>query len=128
MRRSTDGKVWSESVGAGLPMPDGFHAWHIDVEWIPDRGVYWAIIPRENRRQSCDDGDLHRLKPRRNRVAHRPVADLHSGGDPRASAHRITVGIRLRRPRSAVVTTWYAGVKCDGERHLATCGAAALPT
>jgi hypothetical protein len=44
LRRSTDGVRWSAPQTASLSDPDGF-AWHIDVEWIPSRGEYWAVYP-----------------------------------------------------------------------------------
>ena len=42
VRRSTDGIHWDEPQGAGLLLP-GFWPWHIDVQWIPTRGVFWAL-------------------------------------------------------------------------------------
>jgi hypothetical protein len=43
-RTSTDGVRWSEPRTATMSDPDG-SPWHIDVEWIPSRGEYWAVYP-----------------------------------------------------------------------------------
>ncbi len=42
VRRSTDGIHWGEPQGAGLLLP-GLWPWHIDVQWIPSRNVFWAL-------------------------------------------------------------------------------------
>ncbi len=44
LRRSDDGVQWSAPEAVSLADRDGF-AWHIDVEWIPSRGEYWAVYP-----------------------------------------------------------------------------------
>ncbi len=44
LRRSADGVHWTAPEAASLADRDGF-AWHIDVEWIPSRGEYWAVYP-----------------------------------------------------------------------------------
>ena len=42
LRRSTNGIDWSPPTVVGLSQP-GLFPWHIDVEWIPSRGEYWAL-------------------------------------------------------------------------------------
>jgi hypothetical protein len=42
VRRSTDGLVWDAPRQANLTQPD-FFPWHIDVQWIPSRGEFWAV-------------------------------------------------------------------------------------
>jgi hypothetical protein len=44
LRRSTDGVTWTDPETATLSEPDGF-AWHIDVEWLPSLGQFWAVYP-----------------------------------------------------------------------------------
>lgn len=44
LRRSADGVHWSAPESVSLADRDGF-AWHVDVEWIPSRGEYWAVYP-----------------------------------------------------------------------------------
>lgn len=42
VRRSSDGIHWGDPGGAGL-LQEGLWPWHIDVQWIPSRGVFWAL-------------------------------------------------------------------------------------
>lgn len=42
VRRSTDGLHWGEPVPVALAQP-GLWPWHIDVQWIPSRGAFWAV-------------------------------------------------------------------------------------
>jgi hypothetical protein len=42
LRRSTDGLHWSTETPVHLTQA-GFYPWHIDVQWIPTFGQYWAI-------------------------------------------------------------------------------------
>lgn len=41
-RTSTDGLHWTAGVPTDLAQP-GETIWHIDVEWVPARGEYWAV-------------------------------------------------------------------------------------
>ena len=47
VRRSSDGIHWSEPQGAGIHQ-EGFWPWHIEVQWIPSRGVFWALYNVKN--------------------------------------------------------------------------------
>jgi hypothetical protein len=42
-RTSTDGIHWSAPARVTLDQP-GVSPWHIDVEWLPSRGEYWALF------------------------------------------------------------------------------------
>jgi hypothetical protein len=42
LRRSTNGLAWSAPRTVALSQP-GLFVWHIDVQWIPSLGQYWAI-------------------------------------------------------------------------------------
>lgn len=44
LRRSIDGVHWTLPETTSLADRDGF-AWHIDVQWVPSRGEYWAVYP-----------------------------------------------------------------------------------
>jgi hypothetical protein len=44
MRHSADGITWSDPRQTSMGDPDGF-PWHVEVEWIPSRGEYWAVYP-----------------------------------------------------------------------------------
>lgn len=42
LRRSVDGVSWSDPVSTDLSQPN-LWPWHVDVEWIPSRGEFWAL-------------------------------------------------------------------------------------
>lgn len=42
VRHSADGLAWSEPDTVQLVQPK-FFVWHIDVQWIPSRGEFWAM-------------------------------------------------------------------------------------
>ncbi len=44
LRRSSDGVTW-RAPEAATPRDSDGSPWHIDVEWIPSRGEYWAVYP-----------------------------------------------------------------------------------
>ena len=60
MRQSTDGVNWSNPIATDLSEEIVF-AWHIDVEWIPAKGEFWATynvkVPG-----SCTTAALHFAK------------------------------------------------------------------
>jgi hypothetical protein len=41
-RTSQDGRLWSGPQPVDLQQP-GFNVWHIEVQWLPSRGEYWAL-------------------------------------------------------------------------------------
>ena len=43
LRRSTDGIMWSPPTTTMLSQ-GGVFAWHLEVQWIPTRGEYWALF------------------------------------------------------------------------------------
>lgn len=45
LRRSSDGIAWSAPVPTMLGAPTNTFAWHLDVQWIPERGEFWALYP-----------------------------------------------------------------------------------
>ena len=44
LRRSTNGLDWSSPQRVSLSQGDGISPWHIDVQWIPSRGEFWAVF------------------------------------------------------------------------------------
>lgn len=42
LRRSSNGTDWSGAETVALSQ-QGLYAWHVDVEWLPSRGQYWAL-------------------------------------------------------------------------------------
>jgi hypothetical protein len=43
LRRSWDGEAWSAPTAVSLSQP-GVFPWHIEVQWIPALGEYWALF------------------------------------------------------------------------------------
>ena len=43
LRRSVDGETWSEPTTVALSQGE-LMPWHIDVEWVPSLGEYWALF------------------------------------------------------------------------------------
>jgi hypothetical protein len=56
-RRSSDGMRWSRSARVALDQP-GYVPWHIDVEYVPARGEYWALVAAYRRGASCMSTEL----------------------------------------------------------------------
>ena len=52
MRRSTDGIAWT-SIAASSLVQAGYQPWHLDVEYVAQRGEYWALIAAYPTGQSC---------------------------------------------------------------------------
>lgn len=43
LRRSTDGVTWSPPTTVSMSQ-SGVYPWHLEVQWIPARGEYWAMF------------------------------------------------------------------------------------
>src|SRR5699024_2262570 len=43
LRRSSDGLVWGPPQQLTMSH-GGMHPWHIEVQWLPDRGEFWALF------------------------------------------------------------------------------------
>jgi hypothetical protein len=57
LRRSTDGLAWSNPVPAGLVQP-GFVPWHMDVQYVPARHEYWALVAAYVAARGCTTTSL----------------------------------------------------------------------
>lgn len=57
LRRSSDGVAWS----AATPLiftQTGYLPWHLDVQWVPQLGAYWALIAAYPRGGTCTETSL----------------------------------------------------------------------
>jgi hypothetical protein len=45
VRHSMNGTTWSDPSPVNIPVLPGQFIWHIDVQWIPAFGEFWAIFP-----------------------------------------------------------------------------------
>jgi hypothetical protein len=43
VRRSTDGLAWSTPATVAFAQP-GYLPWHLDVQYVPQLGMYWALV------------------------------------------------------------------------------------
>ena len=111
LRQSTDGVVWSNPQAVSLSDPDGF-PWHIDVEWIPSRGEYWAVYPVKAaggcttdrlRFATSADGVHWTGYPA-------PVLLKGASDELRDIVYRSTVDFDAD---AGVVTLWYSGARYD---------------
>lgn len=111
LRHSTDGQHWSDPEKASIADPDGF-PWHIDVEWVPSRGEYWAVYPLKTaggcttdrlRFATSADGLHWTTYPA-------PLLLRGASDELRDVVYRSTVDFDAA---AGVVTLWYSGAKYD---------------
>jgi hypothetical protein len=57
LRRSVDGVVWSLPTRVAFDQP-GFLAWHLDVQYVPQLGAYWALVAAYPRGAACTSSSL----------------------------------------------------------------------
>jgi hypothetical protein len=113
LRRSSDGINWSAPVTTDLAESNSF-AWHIDVEWIPAKGEFWATynvkIPG-----SCTTAALHFARSVDGlhwTVASSPV--LVRGAIP-AFADIVYRASLLYDQTSDTITLWYSGARFEND-------------
>jgi hypothetical protein len=56
-RTSADGLQWSSATPVTIDQP-GYVIWHLDVQYIPERNAYWALIAAYPRGAGCAADDL----------------------------------------------------------------------
>lgn len=57
LRQSLDGVAWSAPTPIRLTQP-GYLPWHLEVQWVPQRGEYWALIAAYPRGRACTETSL----------------------------------------------------------------------
>jgi hypothetical protein len=57
LRRSTDGIRWAAPVAVAFSQP-GFLPWHLDVQYVPQRNEYWALVAAYPRGRNCTASSL----------------------------------------------------------------------
>jgi Big-like domain-containing protein len=111
LRHSTDGVQWSIPQTVSLSDPDG-SPWHIDVEWIPSRGEYWAVYPvkaaggctTDRLRFATSADGLHWTS------YPAPVLLKGASDELRDIVYRSTIDFDAD---AGIVTLWYSGAKYD---------------
>jgi hypothetical protein len=111
LRRSNDGSAWSKAETVELSQP-GLFPWHIDVEWIPSRGEFWALFNAKTS-GSCTTGavylatssdGLHWKTYPSPVLAHGAIPELQD------VVYRSTFAYD---PASDALTIWYSGARYD---------------
>ena len=112
LRRSRDGLTWSKPAIVALAQPERW-AWHIDVQWIPERAEYWALFNGKTA-GGCTTAELY-LATSADGVAWRtyPAPVLRAGVLPELEdvVYRSTLAYDAA---SDVVTLWYSGARYAG--------------
>lgn len=57
LRTSTDGVRWGAPADVQLAQA-GYNPWHVDVQWVPARSEYWALVAAYPSTGSCATTDL----------------------------------------------------------------------
>jgi hypothetical protein len=116
LRRSVDGITWSQPETTDLAEETVF-AWHIDVEWIPSAGEFWAVfnvkVPG-----SCTTSALHFARSTDGlhwQISPGPV--LARGAIP-AFADIVYRASLLYDQALDTVTLWYSGARYDQSRYV----------
>jgi hypothetical protein len=115
LRRSTDGITWADPITTDLAESQAF-AWHIDVEWIPGKGEFWATynvkVPG-----SCTTSALHFATS---------VDGLHWVVEPGPVLSRGVIpafsdivyrASLLYDEGTDMLTLWYSGASFDNNRY-----------
>lgn len=109
LRRSTDGITWSNPSNAGL-VQAGFVPWHIDVQYIPSRGEYWALTAAYVAARGCTTTSLFlATSPDGTKWTTYPTPVLAPGDMPEFSSavYRSTFAYES----SDNVTIWFSGAR-----------------
>ena len=57
LRRSVDGLIWSSATSVAFAQP-GYLPWHLDVQYVPELGAYWALVAAYPVGSSCTGSSL----------------------------------------------------------------------
>jgi hypothetical protein len=116
VRRSSDGVHWSEPATAALPV-DGFWPWHVDVQWIPSLGVFWALYNAKNA-TGCATGAVYiaeSVDGNTWNVAGRPVVMKGAAPTLQDIVYRSTFEYD---PVRDAITFWFSGARFEHGRYV----------
>ena len=116
VRRSTDGERWGPPQPVALEQPD-LWPWHIDVQWIPSRQVFWAVYNAKTG-TTCTTPAVY-LAESTDGLTWVPLARpvLVKGAIPAFEdvVYRTTFEYE---PLSDAITFWFSGARFDGARFV----------
>jgi hypothetical protein len=116
VRRSTDGVTWGPARTAALEQPD-LWPWHIDVQWIPSRQVFWAVYNAKTA-TGCTTPAVY-LAESADGITWTPLEQpvLVKGAMPAFEdiVYRTTFEYD---PVSDAITFWFSGARFDGARYV----------
>jgi len=116
LRRSANGLDWSAPQSVDLVQP-GLWPWHIDVQWIPSRGEFWAMYNAKTG-GSCTTGavylatsldGVHWTTYPSPVLAHGVIPELQD------VVYRSTFAYD---PAADELTIWYSGARYDGGKYI----------
>jgi hypothetical protein len=114
LRRSTDGIAWSDPAPAELGAPSLLYPWHLDVQWIPERGEFWALYPVKAP-ETCATTALF-LATSRNGVTWRTLpTPVLIAGTIRELSHIVYRSTFSYDARTDMVALWLSGARLEGE-------------
>lgn len=116
VRRSSDGMQW------GAPQPldlaqAGLWPWHIDVQWIPSRGVFWAVYNAKDSK-GCTTPALYLAESADGyhwAVVSRPVVTKGASPTLQDIVYRSTFEYD---PVRDAITFWISGARYEGRRYV----------
>ncbi len=115
LRRSADGINWSSPVTTDLS-EDGLFAWHIDVQWIPARGEFWAVY-NVKVSGSCTTAALHFAKSIDGLHWETLPGPVLSRGVIPAFEDIVYRSSIFFDPVSDEITLWYSGARFENDRY-----------
>jgi len=115
MRRSTDGRTWSDPERVDLPVLGGQFPWHLDVQWISSRNEYWALFPAKLPGTCATRAVYLATSPDGLTWTTLATPVLTAGAIPefRDVVYRSTFAYDAARDE---ITFWFSGARRDGKR------------
>jgi hypothetical protein len=112
LRRSSDGENWSAPERVSLEQP-GFTPWHIDVQWIPTLGQYWAVYNVKTP-ESCSTPALY-LATSTDGVTWTTYPSPVLARGEISELNDIVYRATFRyRPETDAITFWFSGARYNG--------------
>ncbi|HET7456461.1 MAG TPA: Ig-like domain-containing protein [Gemmatimonadaceae bacterium] len=116
VRRSADGVHWSAPTRATLAQA-GYFPWHVDVQWIPSLGEFWALYNGKEA-GSCTTPALFLARSTDGVTWTTYPSPVLARGAIAELADVVYRSTFAYDPASDAVTLWYSGASYDGSRYV----------